>query len=143
MAMKKRKHSVLVVDDEAAVLFTYRVLLEQHGYDPTAVLSCKEAISKLKQRHFDLLLCDLSLEEGHTGFEVLEHARQGNARVPCVLLTGYATAEAAQKAEQLGVGVLYKPIEIQEFLNTISTVLRDSYEQTESGDHRAHRSQAS
>ncbi len=141
--MKKRKHSVLVVDDEASVLFTYRVLLEQHGYDATAVLSSKDAISKLAHRQFDLLLCDLSLEEGHTGFEVLEHARKRNSHVPCVLLTGYASSEAAQKAEQLGVGVLYKPIEIQEFLNTISTVLRDTYEQTEDGGRRAHRPQAS
>ncbi len=140
--MKKRKHSVLVVDDEASVLFTYRVLLEQHGFDATAVLSCKEAISQLGERQFDLLLCDLSLEEGHTGFEVLEHARKKNAHVPCVLLTGYASSEAAQKAEQLGIGVLYKPIEIKEFFSTISNVLRDSYEQTEDGG-RAQRPQAS
>ncbi len=140
--MKKRKHSVLVVDDEASVLFTYRVLLEHHGYAATAVLSSKEAIAALSQSDFDLLLCDLSLEEGHTGFEVLDFARQSNAEVPCVLLTGYATPDAVQRAQQLGISVLYKPIEIQEFLNTSSTVLRDTYEQTENGK-RAPRSQAS
>ncbi|HET7184879.1 MAG TPA: response regulator [Terriglobales bacterium] len=140
--MKKRKHSVLVVDDEASVLFTYRVLLEQHGYAATAVLSSKEAIAAIEKTAFDLLLCDLSLEEGHTGFEVLEFARQTNPEIPCVLLTGYASSEAAQKAEQLGIDVLYKPIEIQQFLETISTVLKENYEQTEDGK-RAHRSQAS
>src|ERR1041385_7804195 len=122
--MKKRKHSVLVVDDEASVLFTYRILLEQHGYAATAVLSSKEAIAAINTTSFDLLLCDLSLEEGHTGFEVLEYARTKNADIPCVLLTGYASSDAAQKAEQLGIGVLYKPIEIQQFLETINTVLR-------------------
>ncbi len=140
--MKKQKHSVLVVDDEASVLFTYRVLLEQHGYAPTAVLSCKEAIEAFAKKPFDLLLCDLSLEEGHTGFEVLEFARQSDPDVPCVLLTGYASSEAAQRAEKLGVPVLYKPIEIQDFLETISTVLRDSYEPTKDSQ-RAQRSQAS
>ncbi|MGZ4825466.1 MAG: response regulator [Terriglobales bacterium] len=140
--MKKRKHSVLVVDDEASVLFTYRVLLEQHGYAATAVLSSKEAIAAIEKTAFDLLLCDLSLEEGHTGFEVLEFARQTNPEIPCVLLTGYASSEAAQKAEQLGIDVLYKPIEIQQFLVTISTVLKENYEQTEDRK-RAHGSQAS
>ncbi len=140
--MKKRKHSVLVVDDEASVLFTYRILLEQHGYAATAVLSSKEAKAAINTTNFDLLLCDLSLEEGHTGFEVLEHARTKNPGVPCVLLTGYASSDAAQKAEQLGIAVLYKPIEIQQFLETITTVLRDTYEQTEDSK-RAHRSQAS
>jgi len=140
--MKKRKHSVLVVDDEASVLFTYRILLEQHGYAATAVLSSREAVAAINTTSFDLLLCDLSLEEGHTGFEVLEYARKKNPDIPCVLLTGYATSDAAQKAEQLGIGVLYKPIEIQQFLETITTVLRDTYEQTEDSK-RAHRSQAS
>jgi DNA-binding NtrC family response regulator len=140
--MRKRKHSVLVVDDEASVLFTYRMLLEHHGYAATAALTSRQAIEALNKTSFDLLLCDLSLEEGHTGFEVLEHARQSNPEIPCVLLTGYATSEAAQKAEQLGIAVLYKPIEIQEFLGTISNVLRTSYEQTENGK-RAQRSQAS
>ncbi len=140
--MSKRKHSVLVVDDEPSVLFTYRVLLEQHGYAPTAVLSCKDAIAAFAKQPFDLLLCDLSLEEGHTGFEVLEFARQTDAGVPCVLLTGYATSEAAQRAEKLGIPVLYKPIDIQEFLKTISTVLKETYEQAENR-HRAQRSQAS
>lgn len=133
---------MLVVDDEASVLFTYRMLLEQHGYATTAVLSSKEAIDAVSKNAFDLLLCDLSLEEGHTGFEVLEAARQIDGDVPCVLLTGYASAEAAQKADQLGIEVLYKPIEIQQFLDTIATVLRKTYEQTEGG-RRAHRSQAS
>lgn len=140
--MKKRKPAVLVVDDEASVLFTYRILLEQHGYAPTAVLSSKEAIAAVSKNSFDLLLCDLSLEDGHTGFEVLEHARQINSATPCVLLTGYASSESAQKAERLGISVLYKPIEIQQFLDTISAVLRDTYEQAEKGGS-TQRSQAS
>ncbi len=140
--MKKHKPTVLVVDDEASVLFTYRILLEQHGYAATAVLSSKEAIAAVSRSSFDLLLCDLSLEEGHTGFEVLEHARQLKATTPCVLLTGYASSESAQKAERLGIAVLYKPIEIQHFLETISAVLRDSYEQAKDGDP-TQRSQAS
>jgi DNA-binding NtrC family response regulator len=73
---------------------------------------------------------------------VLEYARQSDPDVPCVLITGYATSEAAQKAEHMGIAVLYKPIEIQEFLDTISTVLRTSYEQTENRK-RAQRSKAS
>ena len=59
-----------------------------------------------------------------------------------MLLTGYATSEAAQRAEQLGIAVLYKPIEIREFLDTISDALRTCYEQTEDGK-RARRSKAS
>lgn len=123
------KPSILVVDDEASVLFTYRMILEQQGYAATAAISCKQALEEVAQRDFDLLLCDLSLEERATGFEVFDAARQRNADVPCVLLTGYASHEAVEKAEKQGVTVLFKPIEIEEFLSTVSNLLRNYYDQ--------------
>lgn len=128
--MSKRKRSVLVVDDESSVLFTYKLLLEQQGYEVSAVPSAAMAFNELKGKKFDLLLCDLSLEENHNGFEVIDFARQQNAGIPCVLLTGYASVEAAQKAADIGVTVLYKPIDIQEFLTTIPNVLKENYEQS-------------
>jgi DNA-binding NtrC family response regulator len=126
----KRKHNVIVVDDEASVLFTYKLLLEQQGYNVTAVASSTLAQGELKKNKFDLLLCDLSLEENHNGFEVITYAREHNPNIACVLLTGYASVEAAQKAADMGVTVLYKPIDIQEFLTTIPAVLKEKYEQT-------------
>jgi len=127
---KQRKHSVLVVDDEASVLFTYKLLLEQQGYAVTAVPSSAMAQDELRKGKFDLLLCDLSLEENHNGFEVIASAKESNPDVACVLLTGYASVEAAQKASDMGITVLYKPIDIQEFLATIPAVLKEKYEQT-------------
>ncbi len=112
------------------MLFTYKLLLEQQGYDVTAVASSTLAEGELKKNKFDLLLCDLSLEENHNGFEVIEYARKSNPNIACVLLTGYASVEAAQKAADMGVTVLYKPIDIQEFLTTIPAVLKEKYEQT-------------
>jgi CheY-like chemotaxis protein len=123
----KRKSRVLVVDDERNVLLTYRMLLEQEGYDATASLSAKEAIGLIDKQKFDLLLCDLSLEEKRTGFEVINAARERNGKVPAVLLTGYASPEAAEYARDNDVAVLYKPIEIEEFLTTIATLLKENH----------------
>jgi DNA-binding NtrC family response regulator len=128
--MSKRKYTVLVVDDEASVLFTYKLLLEQQGYAVTAVPSSVEARKEMQKERFDLLLCDLSLEEDHNGFEVIAFARESSPSIACILLTGYASIEAAQKAADMGVTVLYKPIDIQEFLTTIPAVLKEKYEQT-------------
>ena len=77
----------------------------------------------------DLLLCDLSLEKQENGFDVIEFARQKDPRMPAVLLTGYATQEANDRAEELGIPVLFKPIDIKELLETISALLREDYEQ--------------
>ena len=121
------KRRVLVVDDERNVLLTYKMLLEQQGYDTTASLTAKEAIGLLEKQNFDLLLCDLSLEEKRTGFEVIEAARKRRASVPAVLLTGYASPEAADYAREKDVSVLYKPIEIDEFLTTIARLLKENH----------------
>jgi len=120
--------AILVVDDESSVLFTYRMILEQQGYAATAANTAAEALKQVAQQDFDLLLCDLSLEEKRTGFEVFNAARQKRPGVPCVLLTGYASKEAVEKAAREGIAVLFKPIDIEEFLSTISALLKDNYD---------------
>ncbi len=53
--------------------------------------------------------------------------------MPAVLLTGYATPEATDRAKELGIPVLFKPIDINELLETISALLREDYGATRSG----------
>jgi DNA-binding NtrC family response regulator len=120
------KQRILVVDDEPSVLLTYRLLLEQKGYNVTAVLSAQEAIEKLGDQVFDLLLCDLSLEEQRSGFDVVEFGQQKYPRLRSALLTGYATMEATERAEKSGVAMLFKPIDIEQFFATISRLLGDN-----------------
>jgi DNA-binding NtrC family response regulator len=105
------------------VLSTYRMILEQSGYDAVAAATSKEALLAIDSTDFNLILSDFSLEQQHTGFEVIEAARKKNKDVPCCLLTGYATLETADQAEAIGVGILYKPIDIQEFLQVTRKLL--------------------
>ncbi len=126
MANAAGKSKILVVDDEPSVLLTYRLLLEQKGYDVTAVLSGQEAIQRLGQQPFDLLLCDLSLEEQRSGFDVVEFAQEKHPKLRSALLTGYATVEATERAEKSGVAMLFKPIDIEQFFATISRLLGDN-----------------
>lgn len=129
----KRKCHILVVDDEPNVLVTYRLILQQQGYEVSAALSSEEARKTLAEREIDLLLCDLSLEKQENGFDVIDFARQRNGDMPAVLLTGYATQEANERAEQQAIPMLFKPIDIKQLLQTISEMLRNDndYEQHE------------
>src|ERR1700759_2472185 len=119
-----RKYHILVVDDETNVLITYRLILQQRGYEVSAAISSEEARQVLAEKPIDLLLCDLSLEKQESGFDVIDFARQRNAEMPAVLLTGYATPEANDRAQELGIPVLFKPIDIKELLQTISALLK-------------------
>ena len=122
------QYRVLVVDDEASVLLTYRLILELQGYAVTACSTSREAVEALEKTEFDAILCDYSLEEQHTGFEVIHAARKHYPEIPAALLTGYATLETADEAELKGIKVMFKPIEIEEFLATTSSMLRKNNE---------------
>jgi DNA-binding NtrC family response regulator len=127
--MMERKCHILVVDDEPHVLVTYQLILQQQGYEVGAALSAEQARKMLLERKVDLLLCDLSLEKQESGFDVIEFARQKDPGMPTLLLTGYATQEANDRADESGIPVLFKPIDIKELLQTISQLLRDVHEQ--------------
>ncbi len=115
------KPRILLVDDKAAVLLTYRIILQQQGYDVTAVDSFGKAVEKLESSGFDLLLCDLGLGEARDGFDLIEHARQARPEIRTLLLTGYSGEEVRSKAEDLGVAVLFKPIQVPDLLQAIKT----------------------
>lgn len=130
----ERKSHILVVDDEPNVLVTYRLILQQQGYEVSAALSAEEARSMLASHPIDLLLCDLSLEKQESGFDVVQFAQRERPGTPAVLLTGYATPEANDRAQELGIPVLFKPIDIKQLLQTITELLRDNH-----GQHKAAR----
>jgi len=136
-----KKHSILVVDDERAVLTTYGLILSRKGYDVETAISSVEAIQALNRRDFDLLLCDYSLELEHTGFEVIEYGQRKRPSTKAAILTGYASKETADQARQDGIAILYKPIDIEEFFTTIDKLLREEYEplqnNEEEGGHGA------
>ncbi len=132
-----RKYRVLVVDDEAAVLLTYRLILERQGYEVLACGTSVQAIAAVQNERFDVVLCDYSLEEQHTGFEVISAARRLDPEVPAALLTGYATKETADEAASRGIGVMFKPIEIEEFLSTTSNMVRKNNESKQEGGEKA------
>ena len=120
----ERKLNILVVDDEPNVLVTYRLILQQRGYEVSAAVSSEEARTILARDGIDLLLCDLSLEKQENGFDVVEFARQKDPRMPALMLTGYATPEANERAQDMGIPVLFKPIDINELLESISTLVK-------------------
>ena len=136
----ENKFSILVVDDERSVLTTYGLILSKKGYDVETAISSVEALAALERRDFDLLLCDYSLEQEHTGFEVIQYGRRKKPGVKAALLTGYASKETAEDARKDGIAILYKPIDIEEFFTTIDKLLREEYEphedcQKEVGSH--------
>ena len=117
----KPKLRILIVDDQGPVLLTYTLILQQQGYAVTSARTYVEAVTHLQKGHFDLLLCDLGLDGGRNGMEVIEIAQTCQSGLACVLLTGYGSSEMTEKAVQRGVAVLHKPIGVLDLLQALTS----------------------
>ncbi len=124
MMAQKSKPRILVVDDESSVLFTYRMILEEKGYAVDTALTSQQAIELLGSQAYRVVLCDLSLEQDRNGFDVFENVRRNRPGTPCVLLTGYANEEVIARAENEGIAVLFKPIDVADLFQAIEDALR-------------------
>lgn len=83
-----RKYKIIGVDDEEGILDSLRVLLEDSNYEFIGITNPVEAIERVRQEHFDLMLLDFMMTPLH-GDEVVEEIRKFNKELYILLLTGH------------------------------------------------------
>ncbi len=100
---------ILIVDDESSIRFVIERTLSRDGYLTDTAAGGEEAIGKLAENEYDLMLLDLRMEPVD-GMQVLHAARQKGADLVVIILTGYGTLESAVEALRLGAfDYLFKP----------------------------------
>ncbi len=106
--------SLLVVDDEESVAVTMGAILEMDGYDVALSTSGADAIRKLHQTNFDLVLTDLRLDDTD-GLTIVSEVCKVQPDTVSIILTGYASLESAVKALREGAyDYLIKPCDVEE-----------------------------
>lgn len=115
---------ILVIDDEELVTKSLVKLLNIQGYAATIAKSGSEALEKIKETDFDLIISDVRMP-GLDGIDTVKEIRAlleklGKSPVPEVLITGYADANKYERAIDLEVAdYLYKPFDNDEFLRVV------------------------
>jgi two-component system KDP operon response regulator KdpE len=115
---------ILVVDDEPTVLRALRVALEAQDYAVAAVMSGEDALARVTNGAFDLILLDLGLP-GMSGFAVIERVRVLFPALPIIVLS--AQGEDGPKVEALDLGAddyVSKPFSVRELLARVRVALR-------------------
>ena len=78
---------VLLVDDDLASRLTLKTVLEAGGYNVDSAASAAEAVSKLNEGQYELVLSDLQMESPEAGLKVLAHARMMDYKPAMALIT--------------------------------------------------------
>ena len=110
---------LLVVEDDSSVRTTITTFLELEGYSVDAVASTREALERLRDAAYPIVISDIYIDE-RTGLDVLETARQKNPNCAVILMTARGTMETVMKATQGGAfDYIAKPFELDRMLDTI------------------------
>ncbi len=110
---------LLIVEDDASVRNTIVTCLELEGYAVDAVGSTREAIDRLREHSYPIVISDIYLDE-RTGIDVLRTARQQNPDCAVILMTGRGSMETVMQATEGGAfEYLAKPFEMEQMIDTI------------------------
>ncbi|MFW6115601.1 MAG: response regulator transcription factor [Chloroflexota bacterium] len=119
------KLRALVVDDEKGIRYFVKKTLEKDGHVVSAAASGEEALRKLRDERFDLMMLDLKLGGRVNGLRVLEAVRWRWPSMVVIMMTAHGSLESAQAAIQEGVdGYLLKPVEPEEVRGAIEEALQ-------------------
>jgi DNA-binding NtrC family response regulator len=103
--------NILVVDDERNIRNNLTMVLESAGYKVDASGDGEDALTKSKERHYDIALVDIQMPK-MGGLELLRYLRTLRPNLAVVILTAYGTVGSAVEAMKLGaVDFLEKPFD--------------------------------
>jgi CheY-like chemotaxis protein len=89
--------SILVIDDDQAVLTTIKILLEHNGYAVETADNSRAGLRLFETTSFDLLIVDIFMP-GMDGFETMSLARRARPETPIVVMSGQQFQSAAERA---------------------------------------------
>jgi PAS domain S-box-containing protein len=125
------KH-VLYVDDEEAIIFLMKRLLERQGFRVSGYTDPREAIAAVRANpgQFDLAVTDFNMP-GMSGLEVARALRDIRSDLPVVLASGYITEALRAKAPAAGIReLIYKPNTVDDLCEAVARYANEQNEKS-------------
>src|ERR1700689_2845089 len=116
--------TILLVEDDASVRTTIVTFLELEGFDVEAVSNTRDAIARLAERGYALIISDIYVDD-RTGIDVLMAAKQQNPDCSVILMSARGTMETVMAATRNGAfDYLAKPFELDTLLSAVRRALQ-------------------
>ncbi|MGE0443757.1 MAG: sigma-54-dependent transcriptional regulator, partial [Vicinamibacterales bacterium] len=114
------KPRVLVIDDEAAIRDSLRMILEYEDYEFTGAASGPEGVALVRKDPPDLVILDIKMP-GMSGLEALAEIRKTDESLPVAMISGHGTITDAMQATRLGAfDFIEKPFTSERVLVTVA-----------------------
>jgi DNA-binding NtrC family response regulator len=115
---------ILIVDDELIMRESLSGWLERDGHDVQTAISGEEALEKLNETRFDIILLDIKME-GMSGLEVLSKVMESDPDVAVVMITAYGSIPTAIEAMKNGAyDYMLKPFDPNELGVLIEKIIQ-------------------
>jgi DNA-binding response OmpR family regulator len=129
--MDEARTGVLLIDDEKDIVRTFTLFLEKFGYSVDSASSGGEALAKLGENIYHVVIFDYRLPD-ISGTDLLRRANELQPGAVKVMLTGFPSLENAAESLSLGAdSYLLKPVDMNEVLAVIEDKLRERAEPEE------------
>ena len=124
--MKKRKITILIIDDEPSVCASLQGILEDEGYTVYTAQSGEAGLDMLEHKDAHLVLLDILMPGGMDGIETLQRIATEYPDVGVIMITGHGTFDYALKAGELGaLDFIDKPPSLEKVLARIEQALEN------------------
>lgn len=132
------KATILVVDDEEGLRFTFKTFLADDGYEVLTAASYSSAMEIISEREPDLIFADILLDD-HTGIEILRQVRERGMICPVIIITGQPDIHTAADSVRLGAfDYLIKPIRQDKLLRAARIAIEHTKLATDRERYRNH-----
>lgn len=123
--MSESLESILVVDDDSSVRETLRHVLKDRGYQVTLAKNGDEALERLREQEYSLVLTDLRMP-GMQGIELMRKIQRAYPDVGVIIMTAYGTIDTAIEAMSHGAAdYLIKPFAPEELFRVTERARRE------------------
>jgi two-component system, NtrC family, nitrogen regulation response regulator NtrX len=117
------KSRILVIDDEAEIRRSVRMILEYEGYEVLEASSGPEGVTMAERESPDLVFLDIKMP-GMDGLDALQRIKALNETLPVVIISGHGTVSTAVEATKAGAfDFIEKPLASERVLVTIRNAL--------------------
>jgi DNA-binding NtrC family response regulator len=122
---------ILIVDDELIMRESLGGWLQRDGHDVQTASSGEEALDRLSESRFDIMLVDIKME-GISGLEVLQQVKESDPDVAVVMITAYGSIPTAIEAMKNGAyDYMLKPFDPNELGVLIEKIIRHQEQERE------------